>query len=86
MIDVFIGTLKDSIKDKVRLWEHDSLENAYRLAGKVEKKIMVIRKSTTHNYKDGGVISSHLLQPTRLTPQHLEEEREKGLFYSCDKK
>ena len=42
------------------------------------------RKSTTHNYKYGSVISPSLPQLTRLTPQQLEEKRAKGLCYSCD--
>ena len=37
-IDVFIGTLKDSIQHQVRLWEPDSLEKAFRVARKVESK------------------------------------------------
>ena len=76
-IDIFIGTLKDNIKHEVHLWEPDSLENAFRLARKVERKIMETRKPTTHNYKDGSVVSPSLPQPTRVTPQQLEEKREK---------
>lgn len=63
-IDVFIGTLNDNIQHEVRLWEPDSLEKAYMLARKVERKIMATRNSTTHNYKDGSVflLSFHNLQ------------------------
>ena len=85
-IDVFIGTLKDNIQHEVHLWEPDSLEKAFRVARKFERKIMATRKSTTHNYKDGSVVTPSLPQPTRLTPQKLEEKREKGLCYSCDSK
>jgi len=85
-IDVFIGTLKDNIQHEVCLWEPDSLEKAYRLARKVESKIMETRNSTTHNYKYGSVASPSLPQPTSLTPQRLEEKREKGLCYNCDRK
>ena len=85
-IVVFIGTLKDNIQHEVRLWEPNSLEKAYRLARKVEKKIMETRNPTTHNYKDGSVFSPSLPRPTRLTPQQLEEKRAKGLCYNCDNK
>ena len=85
-IDVFIGSLKDNIQHDVRLWEPDSLEKAFRLARKMESKIMATRKHTTHNYKDGSVVSPSLPQPTRVTPQQLEEKREKGLCYNCDGK
>ena len=74
-IDVFIGSLKDNIQHDVRLWEPDSLEKAFRLARKMESKIMATRNHTTHNYKDGSVVAPSLPQPTRLTPQQLEEKR-----------
>eukprot|EP00253_Pinus_taeda_P006560 PITA_06560 len=85
-IDVFIGNLKDNIQHDVHLWEPNSLEKAFRLARKMESKIMSTRKHTTHNYKDGSVVSLSLPQPIRLTAQQLEEKREKGLCYSCDSK
>ena len=47
---------------------------------------MATRKPTTHTYKDGSVTNPRLPQPTRLTPQQLEEKRAKGLCYSCDSK
>ena len=59
-------------------WEPNSLEKAFRLARKIEFKIMATRKPTTHIYKYGNVSTPRLRQPTRLTPQKLEEKREKG--------
>ena len=47
---------------------------------------MATRKTTTHFYKEGGVATPRFAQPTRLTPQQLEEKRVKGLCYSCDRK
>ena len=85
-IDVFMGTLKDNIQHDVRLWEPDSLEKAFRLGRKMERKIMATRKHTTHNYKCGSVFAPSLPQHIRLTPQQLEEKRVKGLCYSCDSK
>jgi len=85
-IDVSIGTLKDNIQYKVHLWKLDSLAKAFRLARKVESKIMATRKSTAHNYKDGSVVSPSLPQPIRLTPHQLEEKRIKGICYNCDNK
>ena len=71
---------------KFAFWEPNSLEKAFRLARKIECKIMVTRKPTTQIYKDGSVATHILPKPTRLTPQQLEEKREKGLHYSCDNK
>ena len=59
-IDVFKGTLKDNIQHEVCLWEPKSLENAFRVARKVESKIMEIRRSTTHDYKDASVVAPSL--------------------------
>ena len=67
MINVFIGTLKDNIQHEVHLWEPDSLEKAFRLARKIERKIMETRNPTTHDYNYGSVFSPSLPQPTRFT-------------------
>ena len=85
-IDVFIGTLKDNIQHEVHCWEPNSLEKAFRLARKIECKIMATRKPTTHIYKHGSVATPGSPQPTSLTPQQLEEKREKWLCYSFDRK
>ena len=85
-IDVFIGSLKDNIHHDVHLWELDSLEKAFKLARKMESKIMATKKHTTHIYKDGSGVATSLPQPIRLTPQKLGEKRAKGLCYSCDSK
>ena len=55
-IDVFIGSLKDSIQHKVPLWQPDSLEEAFRLARNIESRIMETRNPTTRNYKYGSVL------------------------------
>ena len=39
---------------------------------------MVTRKVTTQIYKNGSVATPRLPQPTRLTPQQLEEKNQKG--------
>ena len=77
-IDLFIGTLKDNIQHEVHILEPNSLEKAFRLARKIEFKIMATRKPTTHFYKDGSVVTPSFPQPTRLTPQQLEEKEKKG--------
>ena len=62
------------------------MEKTFRVARKVESKIMATRKSTTHNYKDGSVVAPSLLQLKRLTLQQLEGKITEGLCYSCDKR
>ena len=47
---------------------------------------METKKHTPHNCKGGSVVSPSLPQPTRVTPQQLEEKRAKGICYNCDNK
>ena len=75
---MFIRSLKDNIQHDVHLWEPDSLEKEFRLAGKMERKIMETRKHTTHNYKVGSVVAPSLPQAIRLKPKQLEEKEQKG--------
>jgi hypothetical protein len=86
--DVFIGTLKDNIQHEVRLWEPKSLENAFRLERNVENKNMPMatRRTNPNIYRENNSPSSKTPQPTRLTPQKLEERKEKGLCFNCDNK
>ena len=46
----------------------------------MQRKIMEKSKPTTHNYKYVSGVSPSLPQPTRLTPQQLEEKKEKKGF------
>ena len=86
LLDLFIGTLKDNIQHEVRLFKPPSLEKAFMMARKVESKNMVVdtRNTTSNTYKENDVHSSN--QPQRLTPQQLEERREKGISFNCDNK
>jgi hypothetical protein len=88
LIDVFIGTLKDNIQHEVRLWEPKSLENAFKVARNIESKNMAMatRRTNPNIYRENNAPSSKTPQPTRLTPQQLEERKKKGLFFNCDNK
>ena len=54
------------------------MEKAFNLERKIESQIMGIRNPTTHNYKDGSVVTRSLPETSRLRPQPLEEIRENG--------
>jgi hypothetical protein len=86
LIDVFIGTLRDNIEHEVLLWEPKSLENAFRVERNVESKNMAMptRRTTPNIYRENNAPSSKTPQPTRLTPQQLEERKEKGLCFNFD--
>jgi hypothetical protein len=88
LIDILIETLKDNIKHEVHLWEPKSLENVFRVARNVKSKNMAMdnRRTTPNIYRDNNVPCSKTPQPTRLTPQQLEERKEKGLCFNCDSK
>ena len=78
-LDLFLGTLKENIQHEVSLFEPTSLEKAFILARKVERKIMATRRIPSNTYKENNVSSSIPPKPTRLTPQQLDERRSKGL-------
>jgi hypothetical protein len=58
------------------------------VARNVESKNMAmdIRRNTPNIYQENNFPSSKTPQPTRLTPQQLEERKEKCVFFNCDKK
>jgi len=56
------------------------LGNEFRVARKIENKIMATRMYTTHNYKYGSVASPSLPQPTRLKPEKTVGKRGKRDF------
>jgi hypothetical protein len=81
LIDVFIGNLINNIQHEVFLWEPKSLENAFRVERNVESKNMAMdtRRTNPNIYRENNAPSYKTPQPTRLTPQQLEELKEKGL-------
>jgi hypothetical protein len=83
-----MGNLKDNIQHEVHLWEHKSVENEFKVARNVESKNMAMATSRTNPiiYRENNAPSSKTPQPTRLTPQQLEERKEKGLCFNCDNK
>ena len=58
------------------------------MARKVESKnlAMAFRRTTSNTFRENDVPSSNPPQPTRLTPQQLEERRAIGLCFNCDNK
>ena len=88
MLDLLIGTLKDNIQHEVCLFKPTSLEKDFMVARKVESKnlVMATRRTTHNTSKESNVPSGNSPQPTRLTPQQLDERREKGLCFNCDSK
>jgi hypothetical protein len=47
---------------------------------------MATRRTTSNIYQDNNVPYSKPTQMVRLTPQQLEERKEKCLFFNCDNK
>ena len=94
-----MGTLKDNIQHEVHIFEPKSLENAFNLERKNERRIMALegghetkniatRRVSTNTYREGNVSppKSTQAKPTRLIPQQVEEREEKGLCFNCDNK
>ena len=47
---------------------------------------MATRRTNPNIYRENNAPSYKTSQPTRLTPQQLEERKEKGLCFNCDSK
>ena len=47
---------------------------------------MDTRRTTPNTSKESNVPLENTPKPTRLTPQQLEERREKGLCFNCENK
>ena len=60
LLYLFIGTFKDNIQHEVCLFEPSSLEKAFMMARKVERKIMVMttRNTTSNTYIENDVPSN----------------------------
>jgi hypothetical protein len=86
LLDLFMGTLKDSIQHEVHLFKPKSIEKYFSMERKVENKNMATRRVATNNYREHHVPSPNLTQPKRLTPWQMDERREKGLCFNCDNK
>jgi hypothetical protein len=69
------------IQHEVHLWEPKSLGNAFKVARNVESKntTMASRRTYPNIYRENNAPSPKTPQPTRLTPQQLEERKAKGL-------
>ena len=86
MNDLFLGGLKDHIQHEVRLFCPSSVNDSFILTRRVEEKFLISRKQEANVTRDKGYSIPYLAQPTRLTPQKIEEKREKGLCFNCDSK
>ena len=77
LMDIFIGTLKDNIQHEECIFKLTSLERDNMVERKVESKnlVMATRRETHKSSRESNLPSTNLPQPTRLTPQQLEERR-----------
>jgi hypothetical protein len=50
LLNLFMGTLKENIQHEVHLFEPKSLEHAFSMARKVERKNMATRRVATNSY------------------------------------
>ena len=86
MMKLFLGGLRDHIKYEVRLFQPQSLSQAVVMARQVEEKFLASKRQGNINFSERRSLTHSLPQPTRLTPQQIEEKRAKGLCYNCDNK
>lgn len=51
-----------------------------------EEKFLSNKRQEIKNIKEKSSLTHSLPQTTRLTPQQIEDKREKGLCFNCDRK
>ena len=84
--DLFLGGLKDHIQHEVRMFCPSSVNESFILVCKVEDRFLIPKKQGANVTGEKGYSTPSLPQLTRLTPQQIEEKREKGLCFNCDRK
>jgi len=86
LLESYMGGLKEGIKHEIFLRQPTSIMEAMQDALHIHAK-----NKATHKYSIGGRdhFAAHkttISQPTRLTPQQMDERRAKGLCFNCDSK
>ena len=84
--DFLLDGLKDHIQHEVHIFCPSSINESFILAHKVEEKLLIPRKKGANVTREKGYSTPSLPQPTRLTPQQIEEKREKRLCFNSDSK
>jgi hypothetical protein len=81
-----MGGLKEDIKHDLFLRQPtnimESMQNSHHIhaKNKATHKFSIVRRDRFEGHK------TTIPQPTRLTPQQMDEKREKGLCFNCDSK
>ena len=83
---LFFDGLKDHIQHEVCMFCPSSVNDSFTLAPRVEEKFLISRKQGANVAKEKGYSTPYLPQPTRLTPQQIEEKRAKKKCFNCDRK
>ncbi|KAH9297684.1 hypothetical protein KI387_029366, partial [Taxus chinensis] len=84
--DLFLGGLKDHIEHEVRMFNPHKVSDSMIMARRAEEKFVSSRRQHFTYTRDRNTLAPTLPRPVRLTPQQIEEKREKGLCFNCDSK
>ena len=84
------GLLIECIKHEILLRHPGNIKEAVQFACHIQANNKATHKSTIRSYTRiidlFGVHKTSVPQPTRLTPQQMDERREKILCFNCDNK
>jgi hypothetical protein len=90
LLEAYMGRLKEDIKHEIFLKHPIKIMDAMQFARHIQAKNKATHKLTIGAYagsKDRfGVYKTTVPQPTKLTPQQMDERRAKGLSFNCDNK
>jgi hypothetical protein len=84
--DLFLGGLNDHLQHEVQLFFPSNINESFILARRVEEKYLIPKKQGANITRKKEFSTPYLPQPTRLTPQQIEENTTKGLCSNCDSK
>jgi hypothetical protein len=90
LFQAYMGGLKEDIKHEIFLTHPTNIMEAMQSAHHIQAKNKSTHKSTSGAYTGSkhhfGVHKTIVPQSKSLTPQQMDETREKGLCFNCDNK
>ncbi|KAH9308476.1 hypothetical protein KI387_036387, partial [Taxus chinensis] len=84
--DLFLRGLKDHIEHEVCMFNPHKVSDSMIMERREEELFVSSRRQHFTYTRDRNTFAPALPRPVRLTPQQIEEKREKGLCFKCDSK
>jgi hypothetical protein len=90
LIESYMGGLQEDIKHEILLKHVENIMDVMQFSYHIQDKNRATHKYTTGTYEGSSdIFGAHretLPQTTQISPREMEEIREKGLCFGCNKK